>query len=142
MLAPVVSADHVRVGVLIGGRFTVCPVGRRDVQVLLIGVVPGVLDNGLALGFQFPGQGGEGGGAFAAVPQQLGDVKELVGFVHDDRFQFLRRVLVPFKLSHDQRFLNAPSFAQRGGSGIGGLRFEGAFHGGLRASCFLRDCGG
>lgn len=35
-----------------------------------------------------------GGGAVAAVAQQLGEVGEHVGFVLDDGFQFLGRVLV------------------------------------------------
>jgi hypothetical protein len=84
VLAPVVGADDVGVGVLVGGRFTIGAVGRRDVQVLLVGVVSGVFDDGLALGDEFFNQGGELGLGFPVVAELLGDVVEVLRFVPDD----------------------------------------------------------
>jgi hypothetical protein len=73
VLAPVVGADDVAVGVLVGGRFAVGAVGPVDVQVFLVGVVSGAFDQGLALGDQFFDQGRELGLGFPVVPELLGD---------------------------------------------------------------------
>ena len=83
VLAPVVRGDQNGVGVVRGGWFPVLPFGGGDVEVVVVGVVSGGGHDGLSLGFQFGGQCGEGGGAFAPVAQLLRDEQELVRVVHD-----------------------------------------------------------
>jgi hypothetical protein len=88
--------------------------------------VSGVLNDGFALSFQFRDQRGEGGGAFTAVAQQLGDVEQLVWFVVDDGFQFLGRVLVPFDYV-DRLLLSRSSYAlarPRSQANVNSGRFE------------------
>lgn len=83
-MAVPVALDDVGVGVDLGGRFTVGPVRGRDVQGVFIGVVACVLQDGLALAFEFCDERGTGGGDVALVAQALGDVHEHVGFVGED----------------------------------------------------------
>jgi hypothetical protein len=140
VLAPVVRADQDGVGVLLGGRFPVGPFGRGDVEVVVVGVVSGVLHDGLALGFQFGDQRGEGGGAFAPVAQLLGDVQELSGssMMTDSSSSSLPR---PLQTRPDQGFFDGVALAQGGGSGLGGLGFQGGLDGGLGPPGLLGDRG-
>ncbi len=66
---------------LVGGRFPVGPLRGRDVKVFLVGVVPGILDDGLARCLELGDERGACGFAGPAVTQELCDVQELVGFV-------------------------------------------------------------
>ncbi|MDP9989398.1 hypothetical protein J2S98_004588 [Arthrobacter oryzae] len=94
VLAPVVRGDQNGVGVVLGGRFPVLPFGGGDVEVVVVGVVSGILHDGRSLGFQIGDQRGEGGGAFAPVAQPLRDVQKLVRFVHDHRLELLRGLFI------------------------------------------------
>lgn len=94
MLAAVVGLDVDGVAVLVGGRFPICPFQRGNAEGFAVLPVPAFGNHDGSGGFQFGGECGQRCGAVALVAQLLGDVQEHVGFVHDDRFQFGRRVLV------------------------------------------------
>lgn len=111
MLAPVVRFDVDGVPVFVRGRFPVHRFEGRDAECFAVFPVAAFGNDGGAGRFQLGGECGQRGGAVALVAQLLGDVQEHVGFVHDDRFQFLGGVLVAFELGQNEGFFDGVALA-------------------------------
>lgn len=94
MLAAVACLDVDGVAVLVDGWFPICPLQRGNAERFAVLPVPALGNHDGSCRFQLRGECGQRCGAVALVAQLLGNVQEHVGFVHDDRFQFGRRVVV------------------------------------------------
>lgn len=94
MFAAIVRLDVDGVAVLGAGRFPICPFQRGNAEGFAVLPISALGNNDSSCRFQLCGECGQRGGAVALVAQLLGDVQEHVGFVHNDRFDFGRRVFV------------------------------------------------